>query len=167
MKIVTVIIFILIFNKPGWIQKSAGQEITFIKVPELERILNKPDDKLYVLNFWASWCGPCVEELPYFEKIAGTVDTTKVEFLFISLDFPSQVENKLKPFLKKNNINIKVAVMMDLDYNTWVHKVDPDWQGNLPATLFFNNNRKIKVFRPESLEETQLKDLLVSLVYNL
>lgn len=165
MNVLNSILLFLAFHYPGWIQNSAGQKITFIKVPELEQILNNPNDKLYVLNFWASWCGPCVVELPCFEKIATTVDTAKVEFLFISLDFPSQVEKKLKPFLKKNKISQNIAVMMDLDYNSWVNKVDPDWQGNLPATLFFNNKRKIKVFIPEILEETQLKDLLVSLVY--
>ncbi|MBW6502099.1 MAG: TlpA family protein disulfide reductase [Bacteroidales bacterium] len=53
---------------------SEGQDIKKIGIPELEKILNAPDDKLFVVNFWATWCAPCVKELPLFEKAAGKYD---------------------------------------------------------------------------------------------
>jgi thiol-disulfide isomerase/thioredoxin len=49
---------------------TSGQDVEYIKVPELEKILNNPDDRLYVVNFWATWCGPCVKEFPVFEKVS-------------------------------------------------------------------------------------------------
>jgi len=106
-------------------QEAQGQKIEYIKVPELEKMLNNQENKLFIVNLWATWCAPCVKELPAFEKVAGEYDQSKVRFIMISLDFPSQVENQLKPFLKKNNISLDVSVMMDTDYNSRIDKIDP------------------------------------------
>ena len=138
----------------------SGQEIEYLKVPELEQILNNRDNKLYVVNFWATWCSPCVSELPAFEKISGEYNKDKVRFILISLDFPSQVEKQLIPFLKKNNITMEVAVMMETDSNLWIDKVSPSWQGNIPSTLFLNSRKKIRHFHSEALDEQELRKLV-------
>lgn len=139
---------------------SNAQKISYIKVPELEKILSAPDNKLFVVNFWATWCAPCVSELPGFEKVAKEYDLEKVSFIMISLDFPSQVEKQLIPFLKNNKISFDVPVMTDVDYNSWIDKVDPSWQGNIPATLFFNNSKKSRHFHPGEIDETSLRELI-------
>ncbi len=141
-----------------------GQIIEYIKVPELEKILNTPDNKLYVLNFWATWCAPCVKEISDFENAAKVYDPKKVSFIMVSLDFPSQIDKQLIPFLKKNNITLKVAVMMDVDYNSWIDKVDPKWQGDIPATLFFNNSKKSKYFHSGEVTEPELEHYINSLL---
>ena len=140
----------------------SGQKIEYIKVPELEKILNNFDNKLYVINFWATWCAPCVAELPAFEKVSLDYDKAKVRFIFISLDFPSQVEKQLIPFLKKNKIDFEVSVMMETDSNLWIDKVDPSWQGNIPSTLILNNTKKIRYFHPEAIDEQGLRKLINS-----
>jgi len=138
----------------------SGQKIEYFKVPELEKILNSREDKLFVVNFWATWCPPCVAELPAFEKVANGFDKDKVRFILISLDFPGQIEKQLIPFLKKNKISLEVAVMMETDANLWIDKVDPSWQGNIPSTLFLNNPKKIRHFHPEALDEQGLRNLV-------
>jgi thiol-disulfide isomerase/thioredoxin len=135
----------------------SAQKVEYIKIPELEKILKYPDDKLYVVNFWATWCAPCVSEIPVFQKTAKEYDTSKVRFILVSLDFPSQIEKQLIPFLKKNRVTLDVAVMMDVDYNAWIDKVDLSWQGDIPATLFFNNSRKSRYFHTGELTESELK----------
>jgi thiol-disulfide isomerase/thioredoxin len=137
-----------------------GQKIEYLKIPELEKILSNKENRLYVVNFWATWCPPCVKELPYFQSAAKGYDPSKVKFILISLDFPSQIEKQLVPFLKKNKILLDVAVMTDLDYNSWIDKVDTDWQGNIPATLVFNNPLNIRYFHPGELNETELKGII-------
>jgi thiol-disulfide isomerase/thioredoxin len=137
-----------------------AQNIEKIGIPELERIMAGPADELHVVNFWATWCPPCVKELPYFEKISQEYRDKGVKFILISLDFPSQVETKLIPFLKKNKITAEVKVMTNLDYNSWIDKVDTSWQGNIPVTLFFNNSRKVKYFHPSEVTEKELRDLI-------
>ena len=158
MKIVSV--YILVLSLIFSVSEVSGQKIEYIKVPELEKILKNPEDKLFVVNLWATWCAPCVAELPAFEKTAGDYDKSKVRFLMISLDFPNQIEKQLKPFLLKNKITLDVAVMMDVDYDSWIDKVDPQWQGTIPATLIFNNKDKIRYFHSGEISETELKGLI-------
>ena len=141
-----------------------GQKIEYIKVPDLEKILKYSDNTLYVLNFWASWCAPCVSEIPAFEKTSKLYDPAKVKFILVSLDFPSQIEKQLIPFLKKNRITLDVAVMMDVDYNAWIDKIDPQWQGDIPATLFFNNSRKSRYFHTGGVTEAELTKYINSLL---
>ena len=142
--------------------KIDAQNIEYIKLPELETILNKPDNKLFVVNFWATWCAPCIKELPVFEKVSGDLNSSKVEFIMVSLDFPSQVDKQLLPFLKKNKVSLKVVLMTDVDYNSWIDKVDKSWQGDIPATLVFNNFRKSRQFHAGELDEQGLRKLINS-----
>lgn len=146
------------------LSETIGQKVTQIRIPELEAILKAKDDKLYVINFWATWCPPCVKEMPHFNKVAWEYDQDKVKFLFISLDFPSQIETHLIPFLQKNEIYLDVALMLDLDYNAWINKVDPSWQGNIPATLFFNNKHKKRYFHPGEMDDVELRKTIKSLI---
>jgi thiol-disulfide isomerase/thioredoxin len=141
---------------------SFSQGIRKISKSELTDILNNTSDKLHVINFWATWCGPCIKELPDFQKTVYETDGSKVEFLFISLDFPSDAEKKLMPFLKKNNYTFNVCLMTETDYNSWIDEVDPSWQGNIPATLFFNRARKIHHFVAESIDKPQLEKTIQS-----
>ncbi len=140
--------------------QAIGQQVTKIGVPELEKILTDQDDTLNVINFWATWCPPCISELPHFEKLSAEYRSRGVRFILVSLDFPSQIESSLLPFLRKHKITAPVMVMTNLDYNSWIDKVDNDWQGNLPATLFFNNSRQTRLFYPAEMDENELRELI-------
>lgn len=137
-----------------------AQKIEKIGTAELEKILASQENKLHVVNFWATWCPPCVTELPYFEKLSKEYQGKDVKFILISLDFPSQIESRLIPFLKKNKIAADVRVMTNIDYNSWIEKVDAGWQGNIPVTLFFNNAKRTRYFHPSEVTEKELRDLI-------
>jgi thiol-disulfide isomerase/thioredoxin len=154
------VFFILIFDFLSF--SAQGQIVERIRIPELEKILKNPENKLFVVNFWATWCPPCVKELPYFEKVSKEYDTDNVRFILISLDFPSQIEKQLIPFLKKNKITQDVSIMMETDFNSWVDKVDPSWQGNIPVTLIFNNTKNQRIFFPGELDEPGLRKMINS-----
>jgi len=153
--------FLLLFAEA---ETAGGQQIAQIKIPELEKILSAGDDKLYVINFWATWCPPCVKELPHFQKVAREFNRDEVSFLLVSVDFPSQIESHLRPFLKRNNVALDVAIMMETDQNEWINKVDPSWQGNIPVTLMFNNTNKTRKFHPGDLDEAELRNMIKSLL---
>ena len=109
----------------------------------LQKFLNKKNDTVYVVNFWATWCAPCVKEMPYFEKLQSEYSNKGVEVLFVSLDFPHLYETKLKPFVIDKKIKSKVIALDDVDMNTWIPKVDENWSGSIPATVIYkNDNRK-------------------------
>lgn len=128
----------------------------------LEPYLNETENKTYIVNFWATWCKPCVEELPYFEEAGKKYKDQNVEVLLVSLDFPNQVDKQLKPFIEKNKIASRVILLNDPDQNSWISKVDSSWTGAIPATLIFNKNKRAfyeKSFTPETLENEILKFL--------
>lgn len=121
----------------------------------LEPYLNKTDDKIYVVNFWATWCAPCIKELPHFEKLNETYSNQDVEVLLVSLDFPKQYDSKLKPFIAKHNLKSKIVALNDVDTNSWIPKVSEDWSGAIPATLIYNKNKR--QFYEQSFDYVQLE----------
>ncbi|TBN05593.1 TlpA family protein disulfide reductase [Hyunsoonleella flava] len=121
-----------------------------------KKFLNKTDEKTYVINFWATWCGPCVKELPYFEKLNAEYKDKDVEVILVSLDFPHVYESKLKPFIQKKNLKSRVVVLDDDNENKWINEIDTSWSGSIPATILYNKNeRKFfeKSFTYEELEQ--------------
>jgi thiol-disulfide isomerase/thioredoxin len=122
---------------------------------QLKPFLEKKDDKTYIINFWATWCAPCVKELPYFEKINKEYSSKNVEVLLVSLDFPKQVEKKLIPFINKKQLQSEVVLLDDVNEDVWIKAIDETWSGALPATIIYNkNNRKFyeQSFDYETLE---------------
>ena len=119
----------------------------------VEQFLHSNDSKTYVVNFWATWCAPCIKELPYFEQIQDEYKD-EIEVILISLDFPSQYETKLKPFLKEKQLKSKVIVLDDVDMNSWIPKIDSKWDGAIPVTLIYN--KKKRQFYPHLFTYDQL-----------
>lgn len=98
------------------------------------------DENVYVINFWATWCAPCIKELPYFEKL--NAENKNVKVILVSLDSKKDLDKKLIPFIEKRKLKSKVLLLADKDYNTWLSKVDADWSGAIPATLILNGKKK-------------------------
>jgi len=101
----------------------------------------KSDDTIRVFNFWATWCKPCVQELPYFDSLKLHNSKSPIKLVLISLDFENQIKTVLEPFLLKNNISTEVVVLTDAKVNVWIDKISPLWSGAIPATLVLKGNR--------------------------
>lgn len=108
----------------------------------LEKFLNLKDDKVYVVNFWATWCAPCVKELPHFEALQENYKSKDVEVFLVSLDFPKQYDKKLKPFIVKHKLQSRVLVLDDVDMNSWIPKIDENWDGAIPVTIIYNKDKR-------------------------
>lgn len=145
--------------KPIKIYDSEGVKIASYDFTSLEPVLHKNDDTIYVINFWATWCLPCVKELPYFEEINKKYKKQKVKVILVSMDMPKKVETSLIPFVKKKKLTAEVLHLDDPDANSWIEKVDKDWSGAIPATIIYNSkNRKFyeRSFTFEELEREVL-----------
>lgn len=108
----------------------------------LNPLLNKKDDKTYIVNFWATWCKPCIEELPDFERTFAERKGDNVEMILVSLDMPSMWEKRLVPFVKEKDLKGQVVILDDPKMNDWIPKIDRDWEGGIPATLIYNKNKR-------------------------
>ncbi|MDG1194616.1 MAG: redoxin domain-containing protein [Polaribacter sp.] len=142
-------------SKEKNLQVSSVKTYTY---SELKPLLEKNDGKTYIVNFWATWCAPCVKELPYFEKIKKEFDDKNVEVLLVSLDFPKQVEKKLIPFINKRKLNSKVVLLDDINEDVWIKSIDENWSGAIPATLIYNKNKR-KFYEHSFDYETLEKEL--------
>lgn len=108
-----------------------------------EPYLHQNDETTYVINFWATWCLPCVKELPYFEQLNEKYKGQNVKVILVSLDLPKKVESNLIPFIKKKNLKSEIIHLNDPDANTWIEKVDKSWAGSIPATVIYNKNSRV------------------------
>lgn len=126
-------------------ESSYGQPIRIIKYPDLQQILESPNDSILIVNFWATWCAPCVSEIPHFEKISSQFAASKVKVILVSLDAASLLRKKVEPFIARKRIKSAQVVLLDeTDYNAWIDKVSPEWSGALPFTLIINKKNKLR-----------------------
>jgi len=121
----------------------SGQQIAEIDRDGITSLTMKSNDTTYVINFWATWCSPCVKEIGYFEELHRKNVYSKVKVILVSLDFPNQIESRVIPFLEEKGITASVLLMTDLNYNEWIDLVDPSWSGSIPATLIFNKSSRM------------------------
>lgn len=132
-----------------------GQSATAIeKFDELHSKYLKTNDTTYVVNFWATWCKPCVAELPYFLETEKNLSQDKVKFIFVSLDFADQLEKRVVPFLKNKKIDSTVYLLADQDSNKWIPQVNQEWSGAIPATAVYKNGAQV-YFDEKSIESTE------------
>lgn len=151
---------------------SAQSFTVYDSMPQLESRIENAKDTTLVINFWATWCKPCIEELPCFEELRERYLGQNVLVILVSLDFKSQLEKKFIPFLKERQFKSEVALLADQDANTWIPKISEEWDGAIPATVIikgqqrkfnlgkFANFTELETFvRPFLADVSALKDI--------
>ncbi|MDG1717390.1 MAG: TlpA disulfide reductase family protein [Saprospiraceae bacterium] len=108
-----------------------------------QEYMDRDDGYTYVINYWATWCGPCVKELTYFEQLLKAYSHDKTKVILVSLDFPNKVDSKLLPFLNKHNIQSEVVILDDPKSNIWIDKVDLSWEGAIPVTIIYRGQKRV------------------------
>lgn len=106
----------------------------------LKRIGQK--DTTFVVNFWATWCKPCVEELPTFDSLPEKFKNKPLKIILVNLDFREELERKVNPFLTKHKIQSECILLDEINGNDFINKISPSWSGAIPATLFKKGNKK-------------------------
>lgn len=119
-----------------------NETIEVVNFSELEDLLNKRGNQLTVVNFWATWCKPCVEELPLFEEVRDSLGESDLKVVLVSLDFPDKFESQLLPFVAKHQLKSQVILLDDPHENEWIPKVDSNWSGAIPATLMLKGTER-------------------------
>ena len=148
----------------GGRSKSYGQQVEVIKFSSLDSIISTPTSKTRVINFWATWCRPCVAELPQFLALAEKYESQNTEVILVSFDFVEDLEKKLIPFVSKKKIETPVYLLDETDYNSFIDKVDPSWSGAIPATIMIAPNRSKRIFLEKEFKEGELEKVFLSFI---
>ncbi len=110
------------------------------KIKDLLTVIDTSKKPL-VINFWATWCKPCVQELPAFDSLSTSKNTCHV--ILVSLDFKEDIDKKVNPFLKKNNIVSECVLLDEVNGNDYINKISEKWSGAIPATIFIGKEKTI------------------------
>ncbi len=122
-----------------------------------EPFLHQENDTTYVINFWATWCKPCVKELPAFEELNEKFKNEKVKVILVSLDFIKHYDTQLLPFIKNRQLKSKVLLLNDPKSNRWIDKVSSDWSGAIPATVIYKGKMRKFYERSFSFDELEME----------
>ena len=133
-----------------------AQNIRSVKITDLKNMYSK-GDSVFVINFWATFCKPCIEELPYMQSISKKYESSKVKLVMVSLDIPAWYPTRLQTFVRKNNMKGNIAWLDESNADKFCPVIDPQWSGAIPATLIYNAKTGYKKFveeqyTPESFE---------------
>lgn len=152
MKVLKQILFIVLFI--GCFSAKA-QNIPSWKVTKLQDYIAKSDSVL-VVNFWATFCKPCIEEIPFFETIVKKYKNQKVKLLLVSLDLRDAYPSKINAFVKKNKYKSQIVWLNETNADYFCPKVDGDWGGGIPSTLIINKKTGYRKFFEEEMTKEQL-----------
>lgn len=137
-KNISKILFALFFS----LNLNSQTKPAVYKIDNLLKRIHNNSDTIYVVNFWATWCKPCVEELPDFEKFNQQNKNKKVKILLVSIDFVEDMNTKLIPFLQKNNYSSECVLLDEVNGNDFINKINVKWGGAIPTTYFTTKNKK-------------------------
>lgn len=134
------------------------KKVQVVTFEQLEKRCRRGDDTLYVVNYWATWCRPCVKELPYFQEAARKFSRKKVELIFVSLNTVKELK-MVQGFIENKNMEPQVYILNAGNPNGWIDKVDPSWEGSIPATVMYRNKEKV-FFREGEFTQTELDSII-------
>ena len=147
-KIFLIVGFIMALYNTG-----SAQAVRLVNTQDLQTRFKAGRDTVYIVNFWATWCKPCIQELPYFEKFSAEHKSRPVKVLLVNVDAKSKLESSVKPFIKRNGLKNEVLFLNESAYQA---KIDKSWNGALPASLFINEKTAKRKFYAKALTYDEL-----------
>jgi thiol-disulfide isomerase/thioredoxin len=142
---------------------ASAQSIPSWKITDLEKYIQSSSTPV-IVSFWATFCVPCLQEIPYFEKIAKKYSKEGVTVLLVSLDMEEQYPETISSMAAKMKFVSKVVWLNETNADYFCPKVDSSWSGSLPSTLLIYNKTGYRKFFeekiPEGKLETEIKELI-------
>lgn len=141
-------------------QPASAQTARIVGLGELRQMMEQKTADIHIVNFWATWCGPCIKELPYFEKLTAEGNArVKVTLVSLDLDLDPDPE-KVFRFIKRKNLQSQVVLLEAADPNAWIDVIEKRWSGSLPATILINHRTGERKFVGRALREGELEEYI-------
>ena len=141
-----------------------SQSIAKWKITDVEKYIAAGNGDVLVINFWATFCKPCVAEIPSFIRTVDKYKNRSVKLLLVSLDLPSFYPAKIAAFAKNKNIKTNIAWLDETNADYFCPKVDTKWSGSIPATLIINTKTGYRKFFEEEIEAAVFEKALVAAI---
>lgn len=132
-----------------------AQELPAWKLSDLQAAMKS--DKPTILNFWATFCKPCIEEIPHFQELAKKYEKEGVQLILVSLDPKEAYPQKIKTFAQKRRFTAPIVFLDETNADIFCPAVDEKWSGAIPASLFINNKTGYRSFFEEQLTAQQVE----------
>ena len=151
MKISVLIVSLIIISFGAF-----SQQVKKARIGEIEELVQQSDHPI-IISFWATWCAPCLHEIPYFQETVKKYADQKVELVLVSLDFKDSYPSAIESFVKKKNYQASFYWLNETNADHFCPKIDPKWDGSIPATLFVNNKTGYRKFYDRQLTPMQVE----------
>lgn len=140
--------------------QAQQESVPLLKFEELEKKIAEAPARLLIVNFWATTCAPCVKELPHFMEINRRYETNpEFKMLLVSLDRAKDLE-RVKKFMTDKDIRAEVVLLDDNKrMNTWIPRIDPEWGGEIPVTVFYRRGVTVH-FHNGEISKTELEEII-------
>lgn len=148
-------IFIMIMAGLLFSVRSKAQQVKLITVTQLENRFKQGKDTTFVVNFWATWCKPCVQELPEFEKLKAAPHGKPVKVLLVSADLKSKLESGVMPFVRSHHLTGEVYLLNEAP-GSYNERISSDWSGALPGTLIVDSKTSKRTFHESAYTYEEL-----------
>ncbi len=163
MKILFILIMMFVgFNLDVEAIQNGENEIPVMDFDTFAPRLEQDDGRIYVVNFWATWCAPCVRELPAFEQLYKNFKDEGVHVLLVSLDDPRQMDNRVIPFVERMQLKSEVLLLDDPNSNRWIPLVSDEWTGAIPATVIYGQG--FRSFYEREFKYKELEEIILSIL---
>lgn len=151
---------LLLFTLIGFVITANSQTIAKWKIEDVVNSYSAKNDTVYVVNFWATFCKPCIEEIPDFIRIVEKYKSQKVKLLLVSLDLPSFVAVKLPAFIKKNIYKTNHVWLNETNADHFCPMIDKQWSGAIPSTIIVNNKTGYRKFVEDQMSASEFESSL-------
>ena len=153
--------FIIVFL--SGLNTATGQNIPKWKLSDLQAAIANAD-KPTIFNFWATFCKPCIEEIPYFQELTKKYESAGVQLVLISLDLSEAYPKQIASFATKFKFDAPVKFLDETNADLFCPVVDSSWSGAIPASLFVNNKTGYRKFYEEQISKKKLENEIQSMV---
>ena len=137
---------------------AIAQTIPAYKIADVVKYYEKKNDSIYVINFWATFCKPCVEEIPYLISTSKKyAKDNNIQLLLVSLDLPAFFPDRIATYAAKNNYDVPIVWLDETNADVFCPAIDSSWSGSIPATLIINNKTGYRKFFEEQMKPEEFE----------
>jgi thiol-disulfide isomerase/thioredoxin len=136
--------------------KSEAQKIEKWKITDVAKLI-ETSDSILVINFWATFCVPCIEEIPDLIKYSNLNKKNKVKLYLVSLDFAENYPSKIKNFVARKKYNCNIAWLNETNADYFCPIISEQWSGAIPATLIINKKTGYRKFYEKKLSAPEIE----------